>query len=456
MTWAHPGDTWIAAIAALAAVACALPGCFLVLRRLAMMGDAISHAVLPGLAGGFLLVLWASDAGSIRTVLPWIAGADPRHPLVMLTGAIVVGILTAVFTEFLHEHLRTDRGAAMGIVFTSLFALGLIMIRRAADDVRVDLDPACVLYGSLELARLDTLQIAGRDVPRALVTLGGVALLNGAGTAILLRVLRATSFDPAFSQVAGLRPRVAHLLLMTMTAVTAVAAFEAVGTILVVAMIVTPAATAQLLARRLGAMLIVAAAIGVVSAIGGHWAAITVPRVFGFEDTVTSGMIAVVGGVLFALAIVLAPRDGILPARRRTHALGMRILAEDLLGMLYRAEEAGEQLSIEIVRARASAGLDVGPRRVASACARLRRRGHIETADGMFTLTASGRALARSLVRAHRLWESFLVRHAEVPPDHVHRTAMELEHVTDAATARALEDRLGAEALDPHGREIPK
>ena len=121
-------DSWIVVTGALCAMACALPGCFLVLRKMSMMGDAISHAVLPGLATAFIVT------GS-------------RASLTMFLGAAIVGVLTAVFTQWISRFGNVDRGAAMGIVFTTLFALGLVLIRSAAD--HVDLDPGCVLYLSL-------------------------------------------------------------------------------------------------------------------------------------------------------------------------------------------------------------------------------------------------------------------------------------------------------------------
>ncbi|MDP6208374.1 MAG: metal ABC transporter permease, partial [Roseibacillus sp.] len=150
-------DTWTVAIGAICAVACALPGCFLVLRRMSMMGDAISHAVLPGLAVAFLIT-------------------HSRVTVVMFVGAVCVGLLTAVFTQWISRFGKVDRGAAMGIVFTSLFALGLILIRQSAK--HVDLDPSCVLYGSLEYCVLDMVRMGALEVPRAALSTGTVMLVN--------------------------------------------------------------------------------------------------------------------------------------------------------------------------------------------------------------------------------------------------------------------------------------
>jgi manganese/zinc/iron transport system permease protein len=291
MSW-YALDTWIVVTGMLCAGACALPGCFLVLRRMSMMGDAISHAVLPGLALGFLLT------GS-------------RASLPMFVGAAVVGVLTAVFTQWISTFGKVDRGASMGIVFTTLFALGLVLIVQAAD--HVDLDPGCVLYGAIELTPLDILfSLAGVGIPRAAAVLGGVFLLNIVLVIALFKELNISSFDPDLATTLGIRSSIMHYILMAMVAVTTVASFEAVGSIIVIAMLIVPAVTAYLLTDRLAIMLPLSVLIGAVSAFLGHVGALTVPRLFGFENTVTSGMIACAAGLLFVMAWLLSPRYGLI------------------------------------------------------------------------------------------------------------------------------------------------
>ena len=284
-------DTWIVVVGAATAVACALPGCFLVLRKMSMMGDAISHAVLPGIAAGFLLT------GS-------------RASLPMFLAAAVTGILTAVFTQWVSRFGKVDRGAAMGIVFTTLFAIGLLLIVQAAD--HVDLDPGCVLYGAMELTPLDMVRVGGVEVPRALLSVGGVLLLNLVLVIGLFKELRLSSFDDRLSDTLGFSSRFLHYLLMTMVAVTTVAAFEAVGSIIVIAMLIVPAATGLLLTRRLIPLILLACGVGVAAAFLGHLAAITVPGWFGFDSTSSSGSMATLTGVLFALAWLFSPTEGLL------------------------------------------------------------------------------------------------------------------------------------------------
>lgn len=295
MTW-YAIDTWIVVVGALAATASALLGNFLVLRKMSMMGDAISHAVLPGLAIAFLVT-------------------EARASLTMFIGAAIVGVLTAVFTQWISRFGKVDEGASMGIVFTSLFALGLLLIVQAAD--HVDLDPGCVLYGAIELTPLDVVwrpKLFGFDleVPRAALVLGGVTLLNLTFIIGFFKELRITSFDAELATTMGIHSNWMHYLLMTLVAVTSVAAFEAVGSIIVIAMLIVPAATAHLLTDRLWVMLLLSAVFAVASALLGHLSALVVPSWFGFADTSTSGMMAVAAGLLFLLTMLGAPRYGVL------------------------------------------------------------------------------------------------------------------------------------------------
>jgi len=310
MSWQPLGtwialDTWIVIIGVLTAVACALPGCFLVLRQMSMMGDAISHAVLPGLAIAFL-------------------ATGARTSLAMFVGAAIVGVLTAVFTQWISSWGKVDRGASMGIVFTTLFAIGLLLIVQAAD--HVDLDPGCVLYGAIEVAAWDAswsvnLGSTLIEVPRAAIVLGIVCLINLFVILLFFKELKVSAFDPDMATTQGINAQFMHYLLMTLVAVTTVAAFEAVGSIIVIAMLVTPAATAHLLTDRLGWMLVLAVLLGALSAALGHVLALVVPGWLGFESTTTSGMMAVAMGLLFILAWLLAPRYGLLTRQLRPSTL---------------------------------------------------------------------------------------------------------------------------------------
>ena len=302
--WSWSLDGWIVVVGALAAAACAIPGSLLLLRRMSLMGDAISHAVLPGIAAAFLLT-------------------GNRASLPMFLGAAMVGALTALASEWLRARGRVEENASIGVVFTSLFALGILLMVRGS--ARVDLDPSCVLFGGIEFTPLDLVSIGGVVVPRAVLTIGGVLVLNVICVVAFCKELALSIFDPQSAASLGLRPRLLQAMVMMMTAITAVACFESVGSILVVALLVVPAATARLLTLRLSAMVIVAVLVGAVAAATGHMAAVVVPALLGAGSVNTAGSIAVMAGALLVLVILTRrPRRGVRlewrGARRAVHS----------------------------------------------------------------------------------------------------------------------------------------
>lgn len=282
MNWSS-FDTWIVIAGVLCAASCALPGTFLVLRRMSMMGDAISHAVLPGLAISFL-----------------ITGSRSSWP--MFLSAVATGVLTAMFTQWVSKFGRVDKGASMGIVFTTLFALGLVLIVRFSD--HVDLDPGCVLYGALEYVPLDTMNVFGLEVPRAVLVIGAVFLINLSLIFFLFKEFRLTAFDSQIADSLGFKSSLMHYLLMIMVAVTTVSCFELVGSIIVIAMLIVPAATALLVTRDLKVALALALVFGALSAVFGHLTSVLLPEVSHFSSPNTSGMIATMSGVLFTFVLV--------------------------------------------------------------------------------------------------------------------------------------------------------
>lgn len=439
LAWNWAIDGWIVLAAVFCAVAASVLGNFLVLRRMSMLGDAISHAVLPGLAAAFFI-------------------SESRNSLPMVVGAVVVGVLTAFFTQWIHRVGRVDEGASMGVVFTSLFALGLLMIVQAADNV--DLDPGCVLYGAIELTPFNKTELWGYRIPTAVLTLGCVAIINCAFVALFYKELKLASFDPALATALGFNAGLMHYLLMVLVAVTAVASFESVGNVLVVAMFVVPPAAAALLTLRLPVMILLSVVIASFSAVGGHLAAILVPAQFGLESTTTASMMAVVTGVVLALAALFSPQQGIVVRIVRRQLLAFSILADDIVALLFRLEEqpAGmnlpdrsettgvQRLSELLLSGRLSTKLIVR---------RLVARGEIQPSGDGLTLTDSGRARAQNLVRSHRLWEQYLQEHAGVSPSRVHAPAERMEHFTDLQLRDRLNAETNAPSLDPHGRPIP-
>ncbi len=456
-------DTWIAITGALAAMACALPGTWLLLRRQSLLGDALSHAVLPGIVVAFLGMNWLEQSdrgasevvrGSVNEVVAQSVTGDlarvARRQTVLFVGAAISGIVAALLTELIQRWGRLERSAALGVVFTSMFALGLLLIRLFASRAHIDAD--CVLYGNLETTAFDTL--AGTGIPRGAIVNAAMLLMNGLLVLVFFKELRLATFDAELAESQGLRAGWVSLALMTVTAATVVAAFESVGAILVIAMLIVPAATARLLTNRLSLLLVLAPLIAAVGAVLGHVGALTLPSMIcsriglrGIDDASTAGMMAVTTGVLFLFAVIANPQQGLVRGLFDQLRLQVRIAREDLLGRLYRREELERvpDMRREL------------PRTWAAWIARRRllRKGLIQSGTLRDELTDAGRRLAQDIVRSHRLWESYMARHFDLPGEQLHATAERVEHFLDPALQAKLAEELNQPSIDPHGKSIP-
>ncbi len=292
--------------AVLACLVCGLIGNLLLLTRQSLLGDAISHAVLPGIVAGF-----------------WISGSRAAPPLV--AGAMAAAIGAALLIALVRRLTRLEPGAAMGVVFSGMFALGIVLIEVSGAHA-VDLDVDCVLYGQLEAliwpaatglsSLLDPTALA--EFPAEVKTLGAVLLLTLGLLALLWKELRLAAFDPDFAHAIGFAPRPLSVLVLVLVSIACVAAFWAVGSILVIAALVAPAAIARLLSNGYSRQFLISAAVAVAMGAGGYWAAALVPAVLGLDHGLNAaGMMAVVAGLLLAGAALLGPFG---PGGRRRQA----------------------------------------------------------------------------------------------------------------------------------------
>lgn len=436
---------------ALAAMSCALPGLWLVLRKHSMMGDALAHTALLGVVGALLVV-------SGLRALGWISdsGFESALDYAFLVGAVGVGIGTAYLTEALSRVGRVEPGAALGVVFSSLFALGLFTVRFAADDAHIDVE--CVLFGVME-STVAWDVIGNTSIPKAAAINGVLLLINGFLTVVFFKEMKLSSFDPDFAQTQGLRAHVIHYALMTATALTVVASFKTVGSILVVGLLVVPAATAILLSRSLIRIVCLTLILAAASAVLARVLCRTVPAAlfsqWNVEDVSTAGMMGVASGLLFVGAWLFSRRGGLLTEFYRRGSQTVNIAAEDLLGVLYRLEERDERPSRQAVADVVGKRYDAGRVTMSLATFRLRQRGHILLDGEDWQLTGPGRDAAAQLVRKHRLWEAYLAKHFALPDDHLHAAAHRVEHYIGEPLEKALADELDQPDTDPHGREIP-
>lgn len=277
---------WIILSGSLVAVSCSLLGCYLILRKMAMVGDAISHAVLPGIVLAYLFT------GS-------------RDSVPMLLGAGILGVLCTFLIEFFHTKAKLQSDASIGVTFTWLFALGVILITVFAG--QVDLDQDCVLYGEIAYIPLDLIVSPGGAMlgPKTVWLMGITLLIIIIFIVTGYKPLFLTTFDPGFAASIGISTLLWHYLLMGAVSLTTVAAFESVGAILVVAFLVAPPATAYLLTHNLKHMLLISSLIGILTATLGYYLAV-------WLDGSIAGAMATISGLLFAGAVLFSPQEGLI------------------------------------------------------------------------------------------------------------------------------------------------
>lgn len=277
-------------IASLVAIACAIPGTFLVLRKMAMISDAISHSILPGIVVGFFIT------------------QDLNSPLLILLAA-VTGVITVVLVEYIQKTGLVKEDTAIGLVFPVLFSIGVIMIAKNANDVHLDID--AVLLGELAFAPFDRLLISGVDVgPKSLWIIGSILIITLLLLYAFFKELKLSTFDKGLAASLGFSPAVIHYGLMSVSSITTVGAFDAVGAILVVALMIAPPASAYLLTKDLKKMLVLAVVFGVISAISGYWFA-------HWLDASIAGSITTMLGLLFLVVYLFAPSKGVIAVMYR-------------------------------------------------------------------------------------------------------------------------------------------
>ncbi|MCB0643991.1 MAG: metal ABC transporter permease, partial [Phaeodactylibacter sp.] len=374
------------------------------------IGDALSHAILPGVVIAFVVVGYSA--------------------LGFFVGAVVAGLLAAILITWIQQNVETKNDAAIGIVFTAMFSLGVMGISYISQNEGVHLDLKDFLFGNV-------LGVSDQDLWLTL----GITIYVILSILLIYRYLLVSTFQPIIAETMGISVKVIHYFLMLLLSFAVVASLQTVGVILVVAMLITPAATALLLANRLPWVLVIAGSFGVVAAVSGLLVAI-------WLETTPGPAMAVMATLLYLVAVLFAPQKGLLSKMLQRRALRRRIVQEDVLKQAYRLEQAGK-LSIDHLLDR----LSIGPTQLQRHLQRLRAKKWIELKP--LHLTPQGQKEARRFVRAHRLWETYLVNQMGLTTEQIHEDAEHYEHLLTEDILDEVEAQLGYPALDPHGSPIP-
>ena len=391
---------------------CGVLGCFIVLRNMSLVGDALAHAILPGVVVAYILVGYST--------------------LAFFSGAVVAGLLTAVGITWIQQRVRTKNDAAVGIVFTSMFSLGVILISRISRQDGVHLDLKDFLFGY-------ALGVSDTDLLLTALVMAYVLL----SVAIFYRYLFASTFQEVVAQTMGVPVRLLHYFLMLLLSFAVVASLQTVGVILVVAMLITPAATALLLSQRLNRVLFIAGLIGMLSAIVGMAVAV-------WLNTPPGPAMALVATGLYLTTVVFAPRRGLVAKRyyrRRRTRLTER---EDILKRVFRQNQGEGTADAVAIRTE----LDLTPAAWGRQLRHLRGKGLMEPKQ--LRLTNAGKLLALRMVRAHRLWETYLNQEVGLTPEQIHDEAERLEHLLTPEMIDRVDEELGYPETDPHGSLIPR
>ena len=390
---------------------CGVLGCFIVLRNMSLVGDALAHAILPGVVVGFLIAGYSA--------------------LAFFVGAVAAGLVTAFAITWIQQRVKTKNDAAIGIVFTSMFSLGVILISRIAKNDGVHLDLKDFLFGNI-------LGVGNTD----LMLTGLVLVYVLLAITVFYRYLYASTFQSVVAETMGIPVRLLHYFLMLLLSFAVVASLQTVGVILVVAMLITPAATALLLSQRLKTVLFLAGGIGMLSAIVGMIIAVAL-------NTPPGPAMALVATAFYVLTVVFAPRRGLVAKawyRRQRRRLTER---EDIIKRVFRLNQKHGSADPAIIREQ----LALGGRAFAGQLRNLRKEGLLAKND--LRLTDAGRLLALRLVRAHRLWETYLNQEVGLTPDQIHMEAERLEHLLPEEMLDRVDAMLGYPETDPHGSVIP-
>lgn len=395
------------------AIVAGVVGCLVVLRRMAFLGDALSHAMIAGVAGGYL-------------VMKLLFGQEAHAPG-MLLGSLIAAIATVALISFVSRISRVKEDTAIGIMYTGIFALGVVAVSMFRHYIHIDL---------MHFIMGDILGVADSDlwVSAFVATVVLTVLI------LFFRHFQLTSFDPIMAASIGLPVLAIDYLLTTCVSLVVVSAVSMVGVILVVGLLITPAATAYLLSDRLDRMMILSALFGVTSVVGGLYLCV-------WLDSAGGGAIMLFCTLQFLVVLAVAPKYGLLARWMRLRNLVPQQLIEDILTTVLRH---GKDTPLSVIEQYVAGS----SKEIHKALQRMVQDDLLTIASHNHNLTDAGEKEANKVLRAHRLWEAYLEQ-IGTPDEQLHSKAHKLEHITDKETVDYLGQKLGNPTVDPHGKPIP-
>ena len=350
--------------------ACAVCGVFLVLRRMALMSDAVSHSIILGVVIGFFI------SKSLSSVVPII-------------GAVIAGLASVIFTEYLQKTRLVKSDAAIGLVFPAMFSAGVLLVNLFAGNIHIDTD--AVLLGEIGLAPLDRIDLFGVSIPRSTFIMSIILFMNVLLSVIFFKELKLSTFDKDLAAALGFSPAAVNYGLMTAVSITCVGAFDSVGAVLVTALMIAPPAAALLLSDDLKTVLVLAALIASLSSVSGFFLADSI-------DGSISGAMAVMSGVFFAAVYLFSPKHGFIKRRITLKKLRLEFALQNLTVHLYNHRNTDKE-SHECREAHLTEHINWSKSKAKKVCAAAFRRNLIESDNGILRLLPDGIQIAEAAMK---------------------------------------------------------
>lgn len=419
-SFSDPNIRYVVGGSVLLAVSSAIVGCFTFLKKKALVGDAVAHSVLPGVCLAFML-------------------SGTKNPIYLIIGAFITGWLSLILIDFITAHSKIKEDTAIGLILSVFFGIGILLltvIQHSGNAAQTGLDS--FLFGKAAA-------LVGQD----LYVFGLIAITLLIVVFFFYKEFTLISFDENFAKAIGFPVRRLELLLTTLTVLAVVAGIQAVGVVLMAAMLITPAAAARFWTDRLKVMLFLAALFGGISGIIGAYISYIAPSM------PTGPWIVMVISIIAIISFFVAPGKGIFYRLIRQKTIKTRILEENILKMFYQLGEFDQSFGKSRTPNELLKRRPMQKNLLMKGLNKLRFQGFIKKTTDGWKLTTEGKIKGQRTVKLHRLWEVYLTEYLRIAPDHVHDDADNIEHILTPELEARLEKLLDYPETDPHKSTIP-
>jgi manganese/zinc/iron transport system permease protein len=420
LSFSDPNVRYVAFGTMLLGAAAAIVGCFAFLRKQALVGDAIAHSILPGVCLAFII-------------------SGTKNPIYLLIGATISGWISLLLVNYISNHSKLKSDTSIGLVLSVFFGFGILLltsIQHSGNASQAGLDK--FLFGKAASLTSDDVTIFG-SVAIALIIV----------VFIFYKEFKLISFNADFARSIGLPVKFLEFVLSSLTVLAIAVGIQAVGVVLMAALLITPATAARFWTHQLWKMILIATILGAISALLGTFIS------YSYPSMPTGPWIVICLSIMALSSIFFAPRNGILPQIRRQRSNRLKIRNENVLKLFYHLAEESQSFHQGFSYSTLLDSRDFYPQELTKGLAHLKSKHNLRMLDGKWHLTKSGLVEAKRIIRLHRLWEMYLNQKLKLAPDHVHNDAEAIEHIITPEVEKLLEKELNYPKKDPHQSNIP-